>query len=83
MATATEHIDQSSHRRYRTAFTREQLTQLEEEFYRENYVSRPRRYELGKQLGLSESTIKVNIFFFFSISSRYLNVFEIQFRLKV
>lgn len=47
------------HKKIRTSFTKEQVQQLEDDFLRNNYLTRLRRYELAMKLNLTERQIKV------------------------
>nr|XP_039266430.1 homeotic protein Sex combs reduced-like isoform X1 [Styela clava] len=46
-------------KKIRTSFTKEQVQHLEEDFLRNNYLTRLRRYELSMKLNLTERQIKV------------------------
>ncbi|VDK43863.1 unnamed protein product [Anisakis simplex] len=46
-------------RRPRTAFTSEQLMELEKHFAENRYLSRPRRYQLAQELNLTETQVKI------------------------
>ncbi|XP_076341779.1 uncharacterized protein LOC143242302 [Tachypleus tridentatus] len=46
-------------RRQRTTFTSEQTLRLEMEYHRNEYISRPRRFELAENLDLTETQIKI------------------------
>lgn len=46
-------------RRPRTTFTSAQLQRLETEFEEAKYLSRPKRYQLARELSLSETQIKI------------------------
>ncbi|CAH8521480.1 unnamed protein product [Heterobilharzia americana] len=46
-------------RRPRTAFTSQQLLELEQQFITNKYLSRPKRFEVATSLGLTETQVKI------------------------
>jgi len=48
----------SKSRRPRTAFSSEQLVELERQFKDNKYLSRPKRYEVARNLHLTETQVR-------------------------
>ncbi|XP_058827772.1 homeobox protein Hox-D4-like [Topomyia yanbarensis] len=54
-----QHTVYGKNRRPRTAFTSQQLLELEKQFKVSKYLSRPKRYEVANNLLLSETQVKI------------------------
>ncbi len=51
-------------RRPRTAFTSQQLLELERQFKINKYLSRPKRYEVATTLMLTETQVSQSVFYY-------------------
>ncbi|XP_001662601.2 homeobox protein Hox-C3a [Aedes aegypti] len=59
MELSGQHTVYGKNRRPRTAFTSQQLLELEKQFKVSKYLSRPKRYEVANNLLLSETQVKI------------------------
>ena len=59
MVVARRRRKDARQRRQRTTFTSDQTLRLEVEYQRNEYISRPRRFELAEALDLTETQIKI------------------------
>lgn len=59
MGCAAQHALLGKTRRPRTAFTSQQLLELEKQFRQNKYLSRPKRFEVATSLMLTETQVKI------------------------
>ena len=52
-------VNSNKSRRPRTAFTSQQLLELENQFRKNKYLSRPKRFEVATKLMLTETQVKI------------------------